>query len=124
MKPSEIIKQDSEKRGLNPAQILIGVNYFIQKRHAILLHKDKSALLLEQLEPHVYATHLFTIDSPLSLSKAMISFFHDIERMQIQAIYGNADNPQIINLLKQLAVREHTAVETPDRNGYNWMIRL
>jgi hypothetical protein len=124
MKPSEIIKKDSEKRGLDPTKTLVSIQYILTHKLGFLLNKNNSVLLLAKIGNNEYETHLFTEDSPLKLGQAMIAMFHDIEGLKIKAIYGNADNPQIINLLKQLAEREGTEIQNPDKPNYNWMIRL
>jgi len=124
MKPSEIIKKEAEKRGLDVTKTLVSIQYILTHKLGFLLSKGNSVLLLAKISDNEYETHLFTSDSPLKLAQAMISIFHDIEKLKIKAIYGNADNPQIINLLKKLAEKEGTEIQDPDKPNYNWMIRL
>lgn len=125
MKVAEIITKDSENKGLNPGKLLTAMAELIKKGKGILLVKNQSVLFLVMLDDSACETHLFSVDTPLKLSQSMLKFFEDIQRLQgINKIYGAADNPQIINLLKSLAKRENTSIETPDRSGYNWMITL
>ena len=125
MKANEIITKDAEKNGLNPEKVLTAMAELMKKGRSILLTQGQSVLFLVMLDESAYETHLFSVDTPLKLSQSMLKFFEDIKRLQgINKIYGDADNPQIINLLKSLAKRENTTVQTPDRSGYNWMISL
>jgi len=124
MKASEIIKADSESRGVNPTQTLVSIQYILMHKLGFLLQKHDTVLLLGKIAEHVYETHLFTVDKALTLSKAMVSIYHDLKKLKVQTIYGKADNPHIINLLKQLAVHEHTEVLDSDRPDYNWMIHI
>jgi hypothetical protein len=124
MKPSDIVKADSEKRGIDPTKTMVSIQYLLTHKLGFLLHKGESVLLLAKIGDNDYEVHLFTQDSPLELAKSMISMFHDIEKLKIGTIYGNADNPQIINLLKQLAQREGTEIQNSDKPSFNWMMRI
>jgi hypothetical protein len=125
MKASEIIKKDCERTGVDPDRTLIAIQELMKKGRVILLHENNSVLALVSLDQNAYETHLFTQDTPLKLSQSMLKFFDLIKNMQgVNTIYGEADNPEIINLLKSLARREKTTIQTPDRSGYNWMISL
>jgi len=124
MKPSDIIKADSQKKGTDPTRTMVSIQYLLTHKLGFLLHKGNSVLLLAKISDNEYEVHLFTEDSPLELAKSMISMFHDIEKLKIKAIYGKADNPQIINLLKQLAQREGTEIQNSDKPSFNWMMRI
>jgi hypothetical protein len=124
MKASEIIKADAVKRGLNPSQIMVSIQYILMHKLGFLLKKDNTVLLLGKIADHVYEAHLFTEDSSLTLSKALVRIYNDIKKLQVQRIYGKADNEQIINLMRQLAVKENTQVLPSDRPDYNWMINV
>jgi hypothetical protein len=54
----------------------------------------------------------------------MVAIYNNLKKLKVQTIYGKADNPHIINLLKQLATHEHTEVLDSDRPDYNWMIHI
>jgi len=125
MKPSEIIKNDCMRKGVDPDKTLVALQKLIEKKHLILLHQNNSVLGLVPIGDNAYETHLFTEDTPLKLSHSMLKFFHLIKDMKgVNTIYGNADNASIINLLKTLAKKEKTTIESPDKAGYNWMVSL
>jgi len=60
---------------------------------------------------------LFTEDKPLALAKAVVVFMQQIRGMDLDAVYGNADNQQIIQLLTSVGV----PVQQSDKPEYNWM---
>jgi hypothetical protein len=52
----------------------------------------------------------------MMLSKSLLGFKKKLEESDIQTVYGKADNPQIVNLMKKLGFR----VEDSDLSQYNW----
>jgi len=123
LKPSEVISADSHQRGLNENTVLKHVHDRL-KKGGHLLHESNTVLLLEPIAPKIYATHLFTQDSPLTLSKILLQFFHGIEKHGTVRLYGQADNSGIIELLKHLTKRLNVSFQPSDLRGYNWMIQL
>jgi len=123
MKPSDVITLDCQKRGINSQHVLVAV-HAILRRGGLLLSQGNTVLLLQKISPAVYATHLFTQDPPLTLSKALVTFFRQMESKGIHRLYGKADNKEIIGLLKQLGQREGVQVSPSDNPDYNWMIEL
>jgi hypothetical protein len=125
MKPSEIIKQDCLNKGLEADKILVAIHTLMRDKRVLIFQHGESVLVLVDIGPGQFETHLYSLDSPLKVSQAMVKFFADIKRLKgLNTMYGEADNPQIINLLKSLAKREKTTIQRPDKSGYNWMIKL
>jgi hypothetical protein len=123
MNPSEVITMDAQKRGLNPKHVLVSVKAVIGQG-GFILSQGNTVLLMQKLSSDVFAAHLFTQDPPLSLSKALVTFFRQMQGKGIHRIYGDADNQEIIGLLKQLGQREGVQVLPSDQPKYNWMIEL
>ena len=117
MKASEIIAADAEQRGLDPNAILTRVSQMIQNENAKLMQSGNSVLLLEDIGDKNVALHLFTKDQPLALAKAVVVFMQEIKGMDLNAVYGQADNQQIIELLTKVGV----PVQQSDKPEYNWM---
>ena len=123
MQPSEIINADSQQRGLDPKAVLISVRQIL-KNGGHLLHAGNTALLLQRIGPQIFATHLFTSDQPVTLSRALIQFFHQIKGQGIHRLYGEADNVQIIHLMQNLSKGVNATIHPSDLPKYNWMIQL
>ena len=124
MKPSEIITADSQNRGVDPDQALRSIHALIATKRGFLVQEGDSVVFLMLIGPGQYDVHLFTQDSPLRLAGSMVKIMEKIEKMKIKAIYGMADNPQIMQLMKTLADKEGFEFEKSDKPNYNWMIHL
>lgn len=117
MKASEIIAADAEQRGLDPNAVLTLVSQMVRDQNGKLMQSGNSVLLLEDIGDKNFALHLFTSDKPLGLAKAIVVFMQEIRNMDINAVYGQADNEQIIELLNRVGV----PVQQSDKPEYNWM---
>ena len=70
---------------------------------------------------HAFSLHLFTLDEPLSLAKALASFIKTIRNMKgVQNVYGDTDNKQLLALLNRLGVD----VQDSNLSGYTWMAKV
>lgn len=117
MTPSQIISADLERLGKDPAESLRAIALGLKAKTLIQLKENDSVLLLRKLGEGAVELHLFTQDSPLKLAKSIIAFIKKIKASDIERVYGNADNEQIVQLLKNLDV----PVQESDRPEYNWM---
>ena len=120
MRPSEIIKQDIDSHGQDSSMALMAINQAVQSGNAILLHDNKSVLFLLRFAPRIVELHLYTVDSPLSMVQSLKTFIQKIKQSDIKAVYGKADSPQIIRLLKSIGV----PVEDSNIPKFNWMARV
>jgi len=116
MKASEIIKADLTRRGINPIPILRKMDLVIKAHKGFVLQKNQSVLFCLYIRDKDVEVHLYTLDSPLTLAHSLSYFIKRIRASHINAIYGNANNPQIIELLKRLGVD----IERPDIKIFNW----
>jgi hypothetical protein len=124
IKPSQLIKQYAIDQGMDPTKALVVIQYILTHKMGFLLHKNKTALLLIRLEPHVYEVHIVTQDTPLSLASSMVAIFKDIKKLKIKKLYGKADNMQIVILMRRILKRESGKIDKSDRKDYNWMIEI
>ena len=123
MTPSEIIIQDSERNGVDGQQLLNGIAQQVNDNKAAVIQKNDSVLVMSVIgeQPHSFALHLFTLDSPLSLAKSLTSFVKTIRQMQgIQNVYGDTENKQLLALLSHIGVD----VLDSDLEGYTWMAKV
>jgi len=54
MKPSEIIKKEAEKRGLDVTKTLVSIQYILTHKLGFLLSKGNSVLLLAKIGDNEY----------------------------------------------------------------------
>lgn len=116
MKPTEIIKADAIKKGVNPAPILNKYARLLKNKDAILMQSGNTILYLRKIDKGLAELHLYTVDQPMALVRALREFIGKIRNSDLDAVYGNADNAQIIRVLKALGIE----VVSSDLQGYNW----
>ena len=116
MKPTEIITEDAKRNGVNPTPILNKLNRNLQTKDAILMQSGNSVLVIRKIEKGLAELHLYTVDEPMAMIRALRQFIGKIRNSDLNAVYGNADNAQIIQVLKSLGVE----VVNSDLPGYNW----
>jgi hypothetical protein len=117
MTPTEIITADAEQRGLDARKVLNAIAGFVQSKMATLIQEDNTLLVLKLIEGNNAELHLFTADAPMTMARALAKIIPVIQRTSLNAVYGKADNDQIIQLLQRLGVD----VQESDRPEYNWM---
>ena len=116
MHPVEIITKDLQRRGKDHTKYLHKIDNLLKNGKGFLLHENDSVLLGVYLDNHDVELHLLSHDSPLQLAHSLATFIDRIRKSHVRAVYGKADNEQVIRLLKRLGVD----VEDSDRHGYNW----
>lgn len=79
-------------------------------------HGD-SVLFLNRIAPGEAELHLFTADKPQALMAALKDFIKRVRESDLKAVYGKADNPQIVQALRMVGVQ----VQDSDKPKYNWM---
>jgi hypothetical protein len=117
MKASEIIKQDAERHGVDPARVLSFIGERVESGQGTILQHGDSVLLLTRIGSGDAELHLYTLEQPLALMKSLKYFISTIEQTPIKRVYGQADNPGIIQMLQSIGVD----VQESDRPEYNWM---
>ena len=117
MTPTEIIKADAIERNIDPNTLLASLRKHLEAGVAVMLQKNDSVLVLKEFEGHAMELHLFTEDAPLTLARSIKYFVDKIKASDIEAVYGKADNDEIIEMLRRLGV----PVEDSDRPEFNWM---
>lgn len=117
MTPSEIITHDIQSHGHNPEPVLRWIHAHVKQHDAILMQHGDSVLLLKKIAPHQVDLHLFTQDKPIALMGAIKDFYERIKKSDIRRMYGKADNPQIVKMMKMAGVN---AVDS-DKPQFNWM---
>jgi hypothetical protein len=117
MTTQEIIQADAEQRGADGAKAIRTMAALVKLKDGIMFRKNNSVLFLRKLDANDVELHLFTQDEPVTLARSLVYFVQQIRNSDLRAVYGRADNTQIIDLLRRLGVE----VQASDRANYNWM---
>lgn len=117
MTPTEIIRQDALREDYDADIVLRKISKLLSSKMGILLKSNNSLLLLIALPDNDAELHLYTADSPLTLAKSLKEFVQKIRNSEVETVYGSAEIPQTLELLKRLGVD----VQPSDKEGYYWM---
>lgn len=115
-KASHIIEQYLRSKGQDPTKRINTIYRLVKLGDSILLQENNSVLELRKIEPGVVYSHLYSLDKPMTLVKSLTKFIEKLKQSDIKVIYGKADNPQIISLIKSLGL----PVTNSDRPAFNW----
>jgi len=120
MTPSEIISADLQSNGKDPQEGLRAIAMSMKANQGILLQENNSVLFLRKIDKGIVELHLFTQDSPLMVAKSVSKFIKKIRNSDLKKVYGQADNEQIVELLRRLKVD----IKNSDKPEYNWMAKV
>jgi len=120
MKASEIIKADAVNRRVDPNKALQTIGALVKAKTAVLMQENDSVLLVKKIGDTSAEIHLFTKDKPNTLAKSVIGFVRKGRALGIKTVYGMADNPQIVDLMKRIGMK----VEASDLPNYNWKAQI
>jgi hypothetical protein len=120
MKASEIILADAQKKGVDGSKALNLINNAVKQKKGFLLQENNTVLFFTKINDTTAEVHLFTEDNVITLMKSLINFVKKGQSLGIKTIYGKADNPQIIELLKKVGLN----VVDSDLPQYNWKADL
>jgi hypothetical protein len=121
MKPTEIISQSIQNDGNDPMPDLQALA-LAQQRHSLqILQENNTVLAMLRLGNGDVEIHLYSVDSPLLMARALTHFIKKIRSSDIRAVYGKPDNTgrlqQTLKLLQKLGVE----VLPSDKPNYQWM---
>ena len=120
MTPSEIIQADAQRTGYDVKAALLKLKDQLESGQSVMLRENNSLLVLTRIGDGMAEIHLFTADKPLTIAKSALKFLEKVSQSDTQRVYGKADNPQIVQLLRNLGME----VQESDRPEYNWMLDL
>lgn len=116
MNADEIILQEAQEAGVNGQALLQGIKKDLAAGNSQVLRSGNSVLVLKRIGDGAAALHLFTTDNGIGVARALQDFINKIRNSDIKVVYGQADNEQILRLLKMLGVN----VTESDLPEYNW----
>jgi hypothetical protein len=120
MKATEIIMADAQKRGVDANKALGLIGNAVKQKKAVLMQEGNSVLILTKINNAAAEVHLFTQDGVMALATALTAFIRRTTDLGIKTVYGKADNPQIIELLKKVGLN----VVASDLPKFNWKADL
>jgi len=122
MKPSEIILNDKESVKAGSQKVLKAVGELVKNGAATLLQDGNSVLVLINLGEGDVELHLYTVDQPLQVARAVKTFIQKIRNSDIKAVYGTA--PMDSPVVKMLEIQGVDVKESHKNDRYNWMAKV
>lgn len=120
MTPSEIIKADCERRGVDYRKEFMFIKSAIDKAKGILLRAENTLMLAVPIGKGDVELHMYTADSPLKLYKAVIELRKKLQNGGVKKAYTEITNPQV----EEMAKRTDWNVQPSDKERYNFMAVL
>jgi len=121
MKPSEIILKDKNSIRYGADKVLTSVSKIVKQGAGLLLQQGDSVLLLVNLGKGAVELHLFTVEQPMKLAKAIKYFIEKIKASDLKTVYlpTELDAP-IIKMLRDFGIE----VQESDNPKYQWMANV
>lgn len=120
MSAIQIIGKSLLAEGLDPMPVLNFVQQGVTKGNCALMHIQESVFVVIYISLEDVVLHLFSTDTPIRLKSNIQELQRRIERSTIQRVYGHADNPKLLELLKLMGY----AIEESNRNEFVWMLDI
>ena len=100
------------------------INKLISNKAGILLQKNDSLLLLVGIAKQVAELHIFTMDPPAKVVKALKYFMGEIKKADIKKVYFDSNSKQEAELNKTIQVLKSLGLKVQKSNvkQYDWMV--
>lgn len=121
MNATQIIAQDLTNRGKHVHMLMKGITAQIAKGDRQLFQSHNTVMTIKDLGQHEGAVHIFTVDSPLMLVKALADIEQHLKKIKLyHTIYGKVSNAQMIRTLRLAGFH----IVHSNKQKYNCMARL
>jgi hypothetical protein len=119
MTPTEIIKADCKRTGLDPNMVLGKLGRLVQDKACYFLQEGKFLLAVIPLKngKKNVEIHLYGAGTLAELPEALKKFIKRLNDSDADMVYGDANIPPLLNLLKRLGAD----VQKSDDPRYFWM---
>jgi hypothetical protein len=114
MNASEIIINQAEKEGKDPALALDAVKKAVEAGNSILLKEGDSVFLITRAGGDAVEVIMFTADGAMALPKVVMSAVKKIKASGANVIYGDDEDAMFFEILQQIGV----PVQPENSNGH------
>jgi hypothetical protein len=114
MNASEIITNQAEKEGKDPALVLSSVKAAVEKGNSILLKEGDTVFLITRAGGDAVEIIMFTADGAMSLPNVVMSALKKIKASGANVIYGDDEDAMFFETLQQIGV----PVKPENSKGY------
>jgi hypothetical protein len=114
MKTEDIIRKDAPEE--NPDDVIRSIAYYLSNDKGVLLRQNDTVIFAYKFADDLAGMHLFTIDSPIKVVRAVKYFIKEATKHNIKTVYGLTENKQMYRVFKLLGLN----VDKSDLPQYNW----
>lgn len=120
MNASEIITNQAEKDGHDPARSLMVIKNLIEKGDSILLKEQDSVFLITRIGGDAVEVIMFTADGAMALPNVVMSAIKKIKASGANVIYGDEEDAQLLEVLQEIGM----PVQPENSDGHMWSVRI
>jgi hypothetical protein len=114
MNASEIIANQANKEGKDPALVLASLKKVIEAGNSILLKEGDSVFLVTRAGGDAVEVVMFTADGAMALPNVVMSAIKKIKASGANVIYGDDEDAMFFEILQQIGV----PVQPENSNGH------
>jgi len=120
MKPTEIINANFQKDGRDPSSAIRAIGAAVKAKRALILQENNTILVIMSIGNKESEVHLFTVDSPIKVGRALVKFLEKLNKSDINTLYITDIPEQTLNMLKTIGM----VIEPSDKPNYKWMSKV
>ena len=120
MNASEIITNQAEKEGKDPALVLDSLKKAVEAGHSILLKEGDSVFLVTRAGGDAVEVIMFTADGAMALPNVVMAAIKKIKASGANVIYGDDEDAMLLEILQQIGV----PVQPENSNGNAWSAQI
>jgi hypothetical protein len=122
--PSQIIAADFGRKATpeEVQQALLSLESLAEQDKLFILQENNTVAVLISIGDSVIEAHLFSVDIPITMARALKTILAELKRSHIKRMYSNVDEdtPKILALMQNFGIE---AMES-DNPEYVWMADL
>jgi hypothetical protein len=120
MNASEIITNQAEKEGKDPALVLDSLKKAVESGNSILLKEGDSVFLVTRAGGDAVEVIMFTADGAMALPNVVMAAIKKIKASGANVIYGDDEDAMLLEILQQIGV----PVQPENSNGNAWSAQI
>jgi len=120
MNASEIIANQAEKEGKDPALALSSIKALVEEGNSILLKEGDTVFLVVRAGGDAVEVVMFTADGAMALPEVVMSAVKKIKASGANVIYGDDEDAMFFEILQQIGI----PVKPESSKGYTSSARI
>jgi len=120
MNASEIIANQAQKDGHDPAQAMGAIKQAVESGNSILLKEGDTVFMVTRAGGDAVEVIMFTADGAMNLPKVVMSALKKIKASGANVIYGDDEDAMLLEVLQQIGV----PVQPENSGGHTWSVKI